>query len=110
DQAERETGEEVVRIVDEFLSGGEIPNCVNLRRTPAAKYGLVVRHEDRVGVLAAVFAVLKEHGCNVQQMQNQIFEGATPACAKIMLEAAAPAEAIDRIESCDGVLHVSIVG
>jgi D-3-phosphoglycerate dehydrogenase len=110
DQAESETGDEVVRIVKQFLSGGEIPNCVNLRRGSVAEYGLVVRHEDRVGVLAAVFAVLKEHGCNVQEMQNQIFEGATAACAKIMLEAPAPIDALKRIETCDGVLHVSAVG
>lgn len=110
DQAESETGEEVVHIVERFLSGGEIPNCVNLRTSSAAENGLVVRHEDRVGVLAAVFSVLKEHGCNVQEMQNQIFEGAAAACAKIMLDAPAPSEAIRRIEACDGVLHVATVG
>ncbi|MEW6736362.1 MAG: 3-phosphoglycerate dehydrogenase family protein [Acidobacteriota bacterium] len=110
DQAEFETGEEVVRIVQEFLTGGEIPNCVNLRRTPPGEYGLVVRHEDRVGVLAAVFAVLKEHGCNVQEMQNQIFEGATAASAKIMLEESPPTEALERIRRCDGVLHVAAIG
>jgi D-3-phosphoglycerate dehydrogenase / 2-oxoglutarate reductase len=110
DQAEQETGEEVVRIVDLFLSGGDIPNCVNLRRSPTASHGLVVRHEDRVGVLAGVFAVLKEHGCNVQEMQNQIFEGATAACAKIMLESPVPSQVVKLLEDCDGVLHVGTVG
>lgn len=110
DQAERETGDEVVRIVNNFLNGSEIPNCVNLRRASTAKYGIVVRHEDRIGVLAAVFAVLKEHGCNVQEMQNQIFESALAACAKIMLDAPAPEEVIKHIQTCDGVLHVTFVG
>jgi D-3-phosphoglycerate dehydrogenase / 2-oxoglutarate reductase len=110
DQAEFETGEEVVRIVERFLSGGEIPNCVNLRHVSTVNQGIVVRHEDRVGVLAGVFAVLKEHGCNVQEMQNQIFEGATAACAKIMLETAVPAEVVNLLENCEGVLHVATVG
>ncbi|KAF0249477.1 MAG: D-isomer specific 2-hydroxyacid dehydrogenase NAD-binding subunit protein [bacterium] len=110
DQAESETGDEVVRIVNNFLNGAEIPNCVNLRRASTAKYGIVVRHQDRVGVLAAVFAVLKEHGCNVQEMQNQIFEGAFAACAKIMLDAPAPEEVIKHVAACDGVLHVAAVG
>ncbi|MBK7992484.1 MAG: ACT domain-containing protein [Blastocatellia bacterium] len=110
DQAESETGDEVVRIVKCFLNGEEIPNCVNLRRGSSASYGIVVRHEDRVGVLAAVFGVLKEHGCNVQEMQNQIFEGAVAACAKIMLDAPAPQEALNLIKECDGVLYVATVG
>lgn len=110
DQAESETGDEVVRIVQNFLTGAEIPNCVNLRRGSVAKNGIVIRHEDRVGVLAAVFAVLKEHGCNVQEMQNQIFEGAIAACAKIMLDSPASVELVKSVEQCDGVLHVSVVG
>lgn len=110
DQAEQETGAEVVRIVQAFLNGGEIPNCVNLRRSSNSNYGIVVRHEDQVGVLAAVFAVLKEHGCNVQEMQNQIFEGASAACAKIMLDNEIAAEVVQKIEACQGVLHVTVVG
>lgn len=110
DQSEHETGEEVVRIVYSFLTGSEIPNCVNLRKTSTAKHGLVVRHEDKVGVLASIFAVLKEHGCNVQEMQNQIFDTGDSACAKIMVEGDIPFDAVKRIEDCSGVLHVSVVG
>jgi D-3-phosphoglycerate dehydrogenase / 2-oxoglutarate reductase len=109
DQAESETGEEVVRIVKRFLSGGEIPNCVNLRRVSTAKSGVIVRHEDRVGVLAEVLAVLKTHGCNVQEMQNQIFDGAPAASAKIMLAAELPTQAIAALNQCPGVLHVAVV-
>jgi D-3-phosphoglycerate dehydrogenase len=110
DQAEYETGEEVVRIVTHFLNGSEIPNCVNLRRSPTSGYGLVVRHEDHVGVLAAVFGVLKEHGCNVQEMQNQIFKGALAACANIMLDGPVSNEVVEHIKQCEGVLHVATVG
>jgi D-3-phosphoglycerate dehydrogenase len=111
DQAEQATGEEVVRIVEAFRSGHEIPNCVNLRRSDAAPGGLVIRHEDRVGVLAGVLEVLKERGYNVQEMTNQIFEGqGAAACARIMLGAVPAAEVAEYVGRCDGVVHVTLIG
>lgn len=111
DEAEKATGAEVVRIVDALLRGSEIPNCVNLRRGSTSVGGLVVRHEDRVGVLAGVLAVLKERGYNVQDMQNQIFEGAdAAACARIMLGSAPTAEVAAYVGACDGVVHVTCIG
>lgn len=109
DQAEAETGQEVVRIVECFLTGADIPNCVNLRKPPVAKSGFVIRHQDRVGVLASVLAVLKEHGCNVQEMQNQIFETCEAASAKILLAEPPPPEVKAKLETCDGVLYVSAI-
>ena len=111
DEAEHATGAEVVRIVEALMGGHEIPNCVNLRHGGTAPGGLVIRHEDRVGVLAAVLGVLKEQGYNVQEMQNQIFEGAgAAACARIML-GAAPSEDVARVvQACDGVVHVTCIG
>lgn len=111
DEAEQATGAEVVRIVDALMRGGEIPNCVNLRRSGTSVGGLVVRHEDRVGVLAGVLAVLKERGYNVQDMQNQIFDGAdAAACARIMLGTTPTAEVAAYVEACDGVVHVTCIG
>lgn len=111
DEAESATGGEVVRIVQALLGGSEIPNCVNLRRSPTAAGGLVIRHEDRVGVLAGVLGVLKERGYNVQEMQNQIFEGAeAAACARIMLGVAPTEEVARVVEGVDGVVHVTCIG
>jgi D-3-phosphoglycerate dehydrogenase len=108
DQAEQATGDEVVRIISLFISGGEIPNCVNLRRTAQAPGGLVIRHHDRVGVLAAVLSVLKEQGYNVQEMSNQIFDGTeAAACARIMTGTAPTQEVADKVAACDGVIHVT---
>lgn len=111
DQAEQAIGEEVVHIIDAFVAGGEIPNCVNLRRPGASPGGVVVRHEDRVGVLAAVLGVLREAGCNVQEMENQIFDApGAAACARIMLSEAPSPALVERIaKSCDGVIHVTPV-
>lgn len=110
DQAEKATGEEAVRIVNCFVSGSEIPNCVNLRKTAVSPGGLVIRHEDRVGVLAGILDVLREAGHNVQEMSNQIFAGTgSAACARIMMNVVPPAGLVESLSSCDGVLHVTSV-
>ena len=106
DQAELDTGLEAARIVDAFVNGQSIPNCVNLRRAPASGYAITVRHQDRVGVLAGVFAVLKENATNVQEMENLVFSGAKAASARIIVEDPVPPGVISALEKCDGVLHV----
>jgi len=106
DQAEVETGLEAVRIAEAFVLGSPIPNCVNLRKAPTEGYALTVRHEDRVGVLAGVFNILKEHGLNVQEMENQIFSGAKAASARVLLDSPVPAAALASLTKVEGVLHV----
>lgn len=106
DQAELDTGLEAVRIVDCFLQGAPVPNCVNLRRPPSSGFALTVRHEDRVGVLAGVFGVLKENGVNVQEMENLVFSGAKAASARILVEDPVAEGVVEALHQCDGVLHV----
>ncbi len=65
-----------------------------------------MRHEDRVGVLAGVFGVLRESGVNVQEMENLVFSGAKAASARILVEDAVKSEVVFALEKCDGVLHV----
>jgi len=86
DQAQEAIAAETVRIVREFLEGGRAPNVVNLARKSPACCLLVVRHFDRVGVLASVFDQLKEAGINVQETENIVFDGAKAAIARIHLE------------------------
>lgn len=102
-QSELETGMEAARIVEAFVSGVPLPNCVNVRETPAGSPSIVVRHEDRVGVLAGVFKRLKEAGISVKEMENTIFEGALAASARIVCDKCPTAEQITDIETCDGV-------
>lgn len=106
DQAELETGMEVERICAAFMNGQPIPNCVNLRKGPAAGYALTVRHQDRVGVLAGVLGVLREGGTNVQEMENQIFSGKGAASARIIVEEPVSDAALEALRQVDGVLHV----
>jgi D-3-phosphoglycerate dehydrogenase / 2-oxoglutarate reductase len=113
-QAENAIADEAVRIIRSFLERGEVPNCVNLSRRGGKGAGancqLVVRHHDRVGVLANVLASLRRHEINVKEMDNQIFDGAAAACATIRLESLPPPECLSEIRSRgDEIIHAELV-
>lgn len=110
-QAERAIADEAVRIVKTFMTRGDVPNCVNLSKPGAgAACQLVVRHLDRVGVLANVLASLRRHQINVKEMDNQIFDGAVAACATIRLASVPPPACLDEIRSrTEEVLHAELV-
>ena len=54
EQAQSAIAEEAMRIIETFIQTGVVLNCVNLAKRTPAKWQLVVRHYDRVGVLAFV--------------------------------------------------------
>ncbi|MGZ3419667.1 MAG: NAD(P)-dependent oxidoreductase [Polyangiales bacterium] len=110
DQAQEATAAETVRIVRLYRETRRAPNVVNVARKSPATHLLVVRHLDRVGVLAAVFDRLKSAGVNVQETENVVFEGAQAAVARIHVDHA-PAEAdLDLVRtSSPHVLDVSVV-
>lgn len=87
DQAQEAIAAEAVRIAREFLQSGSVPNCVNLAEHTPARVLLVVRHFDKVGVLAGIFDKLRAAGINVQRTGNIVFAGAQAAVARIELEA-----------------------
>jgi D-3-phosphoglycerate dehydrogenase len=66
---------------------GIVLNCVNLALRTPAKFQLIVRHYDRVGVLAFVMDQIRRAGINVEEVHNIIFEGATAASCRIQLDA-----------------------
>lgn len=91
-QAALSTAAEVVRIIDGYVSTGQVPNCVNVVSDRPGGCALVVRHLDRVGVLASIFDVLRKGQLNVKEMHNVIFEGNEAACATIVVEKRPPRE------------------
>ena len=93
DQAQQAIAEETVRIIRQYKEAGRAPNVVNLAKKSPATHLLVVRHYDRVGVLASVFDELKRAGINVQETENIVFDGAIAAIARIHLDSA-PSEAV----------------
>jgi len=113
-QAEGAIADEAVRIVKSFLTVGEVPNCVNLSRPAPGGWQLILRHVDRVGVLANVLGSLRRHAINVQQMENQIFDGQKgeehAACCTMRLASAPPPECLQEIRSrADEVLHAELL-
>ncbi len=101
EQAQEAIAAETVRIVRSFKETGRVPNVVNLAMQTPASHTLVVRHKDKPGVLAGVFAELGRGGINAQETENIVFEGAAAAIARINVDHA-PADAqLDAIRRAD---------
>jgi D-3-phosphoglycerate dehydrogenase len=96
-QAQDAIAAETVRILGAFARDGSVPNCVNVARRSPARARLVVRHYDKVGVLANVLGALREAGINVEEVHNTIFEGAAAACCVIQLGTRPDAALLARI-------------
>ena len=110
EQAQEAIAAEAVRIVESFLVEGVVPNCVNVAQRTPARYQLIVRHQDRVGVLANVLAELREAGINAQEIENTVFEGAAAACCKIQLDSRPGDEVMVRIRArSDEVIFADLI-
>ncbi len=110
EQAQEAIADETVRIVREFKQTGRVPNCVNIAKRTPATHLLVVRHLDRVGVLAHVFGQLKDAHINVQQTENVVFDGAVAAIARIHVDHEPSAETLSAIRAGNAdILELSVV-
>jgi len=108
DQAAEAIAAETARIVRVFRETGKPPNAVNLcERTPAT-HSLVVRHLDRVGVLAGVLSCLKSEEINVEEMENTIFEGNEAACCTLLLTTAPSSKILAKLEEDANILQVTL--
>src|SRR5687768_10891393 len=99
DQAQVAIAHEVIRIVQAFQASGEVPNVVNRLARSSASHVLVIRHRNRPGVLAHVFAVLAGAEINVEEVENIIYHGAQATLARIHLDGAPENGALERIRS-----------
>jgi D-3-phosphoglycerate dehydrogenase len=97
EQAQEAIATEAVRIVESFVTRGEVPNCVNVAKKTPARFQLIVRHHDVVGVLANVLGELREAKINVQELENTVFEGHAAACCKIQLDSKPSDDVMKRI-------------
>src|SRR6266446_3143268 len=85
EQAQEAIAEEAIRIIGTFVKTGVVLNCVNLATRTPARWQLIVRHYDRVGVLAYVMDQIRRANTNIEEVQNIIFDGAAAACCRIQL-------------------------
>jgi D-3-phosphoglycerate dehydrogenase len=109
EQATRAVADDVLQIISTYRLNGVVANCVNLAKSSPATHMLVVRHEDKIGVLARILGLLRATGVNVQEMENIIFQGARAACARVRLDTAPPLPVIEEIEAIPAVHAASIV-
>jgi D-3-phosphoglycerate dehydrogenase len=111
EQAQNAIAAETVRICREFVATGAAPNVVNVALHSTTRHQLIVRHYDRVGVLAAVLGLIKNHGINVEEMSNTIFQGGKAAVAALRLSVAPPPELVRDIEGLkEQVIAVEVKG
>jgi D-3-phosphoglycerate dehydrogenase len=99
EQAQEAIAEEAIRIIRAFVKTGLVLNCVNLATRTPAKWQLVVRHYDRVGVLAFVMDQIRRAGINIEEVQNVIFEGAAAASCRLQLAVEPSSELLGSIKS-----------
>ena len=78
----------------------ELPLVANL---------LVVRNDDRVGMMALVTAAVAEAGVNIADMRLGRSPGGSTALAAITSDEPFPSELRDRLAGEPGILHVRIV-
>ena len=106
-QAQDAIARETVRIVAAYVRTGQVPNCVNVARQTPARARLVVRHVDKVGVLANVLGLVREAGINAETVQNTVFEDARAASCAIELDERPSEELLARIRArTDEILFV----
>ncbi len=99
EQAQEAIAEEAIRIIQTFVRTGVVLNCVNLATRTPANWQLVVRHYDRVGVLAFVMDQIRRAGINIEEVQNLIFDGAAAASCRIQLDAEPAADLLGSIKA-----------
>lgn len=110
-EAQVAVAHEAVRVATVFRDAGRAENCVNLATQTQATHLLVIRHQDRVGVLAQILEILRSASINVQGMSNEIFLGdRAAACARIQLSNAPSVQVSAKLRSLDDVISYNIVG
>jgi len=107
-QASEAIADEVVRIVDSLIKTGKPINAVNSRDKTEDGTILMIRHYNRVGVLASVLDALREAEINIEDMENNIFNGSAAAVASLKLDKTPSADVISEISSNKSIIQVSI--
>lgn len=108
EQAAEAIAAEAVRIVKVFVENGQPPNVVNLRTKSETNINLVVRHFNKVGVLAGILDEIRSAGINIEEMQNSVFNGGKAAVCTIKLDAKPEKDLIAKILENSDIINVSL--
>jgi D-3-phosphoglycerate dehydrogenase len=107
-QAAEAIAAETVRVIKAYKEKGRPVNAVNIQEKTSAIINLVVRHYNRVGVLAGVLGELRTAGINIEEMENHIFEGGEAACCTLKLDEKPDSDLVGRIEKLENVIQVML--
>lgn len=105
-QAAEAVADEVVRIVRAYKETGKPINAVNIQQKSAASCDLIIRHYNRVGVLAGVLDELRNEEINIEEMENIIFTGQVASHCTLKLDSKPTDELMGRIEKDDNIIQV----
>jgi D-3-phosphoglycerate dehydrogenase / 2-oxoglutarate reductase len=108
DQASEAIAAEAVRIVKVFQETGNPPNVVNIRKKTSAIINLVVRHYNKVGVIAGVLNILRGTSINIEEMENRIFEGDSTACCTLKLDQQPSDKVVAQINACENIISATL--
>jgi len=101
DQASEAIAAEVVHIVRVYLETGKPPRSVNTREKSSAQSNLVVRHYNKVGVLASVLDEIKIAGINIEEMENTIFADGTAASCTLKLDERPETSVVEKLRGLE---------
>ncbi len=111
-QSEAAIGDEAVRIIRKFAAEGAVDNenCVNKEQDASKLNKMTIRHFDKVGVLAHVFAVFARFEWNVQELENIVFKGREACVVNIKFtgDLAHIEEAIAEIKKNENVVDIAV--
>ncbi|MDD5727419.1 MAG: NAD(P)-dependent oxidoreductase [Victivallales bacterium] len=108
DQASEAIADEVVKIVDAYRKNGKPLNAVNVCAKSKAVRGLVIRHYNRVGVLAGILDKLKNADINVEEMENTIFEGEQAASCTLQLDTEPDKSLLTEIATDKNIIQIMV--
>jgi len=106
-QAQDAVASGTVDAINAYRRGHPI-DCVNIEPVPARAATLSIRHRDRVGVLAAILAILRTAKLNVSTMRNQVFAGSKAAVATIDVGHLPSDDVVAEIEALADVINVAV--
>jgi D-3-phosphoglycerate dehydrogenase / 2-oxoglutarate reductase len=81
---------------------------VNIRKKTSAVINLVVRHYNKVGVIAGVLDILRGAQVNIEEMENLIFEGGQAACCTLKLDQKPGDDVIAQINAGENIISAAL--
>jgi D-3-phosphoglycerate dehydrogenase len=100
-------GAAVVKIVSDFVTNGRV-SAINLGHADPASNQMVIRHYNRVGVLASVLDGLREENINIHEMENKIFDGGEAAICSLQINGQPSADLLKNLQGNESILNISV--